>query len=168
MMNLQFYSEKLHSSEMFKKFMKDNPNSYLCSIFFTIDKEKDDNQIHFDFFIPESKKMISFQLNGEIKNIPMEIYDEKMPERIPLNFDIDFWEIERMVAAKMEVENIKNKMQKIILSLQRTNEENFLVGTVFISMLGMIKIKINAAKKEIIEFEKKSMFDILKVTRGKG
>ena len=56
-------------------------------------------------------------------------------------------------------------MQKIILSLQRVNEENFLVGTVFISMLGMIKIKINAAKKIIVDFEKKSMFDILKVSK---
>jgi len=166
MMNLQFYSEKLHSSEMFKKFKEENKESYLCSIFFTIDKEKDDNQIHFDFFIPESKKMTSFQLNGEIKQVPMEIYDEKIPERIPLNFDIDFWEIERMIATRMEVDNIKSKMQKIILSLQRVNEENFLVGTVFISMLGMIKVKINAAKKNIVEFEKKSMFDIMKVVKS--
>ncbi len=165
MMNLQFYSEKLHSSETFKKFRDENKEAYLCSIFFTIDKEGNDNQIHLDYFVPEGKKMISFQLNGEIKKIPLDVYDEKVPERIPLNFDIDFWEIERMVATKMEVENIKNKMQKIILSLQRINGENFLVGTVFISMLGMIKIKINAAKKEIVDFEKKSMFDILKVVK---
>ncbi|MEK6760883.1 MAG: hypothetical protein AABX93_03090 [Nanoarchaeota archaeon] len=165
MMNLQFYSEKLHSSEQFKKFKEENKDSFLCSIFFTIDKEKDDNQIHFDFFIPEGKKMISFQLNGEIKQVPMDIYDEKIPERIPLNFDIDFWEIERMIATKMEIENIKSKMQKIILSLQRVNEENFLVGTVFISMMGMIKIKINATKKIVADFEKKSMFDILKVSK---
>ena len=165
MMNLQFYEEKLHSSEEFKKFTEENPEAHLCSIFFTIDKEGNDNQIHLDYFVPEGKKMISFQLNGEIKKIPLDVYDEKVPERIPLNFDIDFWEIERMVATKMEVENIKNKMQKIILSLQRINGENFLVGTVFISMLGMIKIKINAAKKEIVDFEKKSMFDILKVVK---
>lgn len=165
MMNLQFYAEKLHSSEEFKSFKEENHGAYLCSIFFTIDKEGNDNQIHLDYFALEAKKMTSFQLNGEIKKVPLEIYDEKIPERIPLNFDIDFWEIERMIAAKMEVESIKNKMQKIILSLQRVNGENFLVGTVFISMLGMIKIKINATKKEILEFEKKSMFDIMKVVK---
>lgn len=164
-MNTRFYEEKLHASGEFKKFREENPDSYLCSIFLSIDKEKDSNQIHFDFFVPKTKKMTSFQLNGEIKNVPMEIYDEKIPEKISLDFDIDFWEIERMIAYRMEKEGIKSKMQRIVLSLQRLNGEDFLIGTVFISMLGMIKIRINARKKEILEFEKKSMFDILKVTK---
>lgn len=166
-MNVQFYEEKLRFSDEFKKFMKENPSSYLCSIFLSIDKEKDGNQIHFDFFSPETKKMTSFQLNGEIKKIPMEIYDEKIPEEIKLDFDIDFWETERMIAYKMEQDGIKNKMQKIVLSLQKVNGDDFLIGTAFISMLGMIKIRINARKKEILEFEKKSMFDILKVVKKK-
>ena len=38
-MNLQLYLEKLKSSGVFKEFMKENPKAYLCSGFFTIDKE---------------------------------------------------------------------------------------------------------------------------------
>jgi len=38
-MNMQFYVEKLSHSEEFKEFMKKNPDAYLCSGFFVIDKE---------------------------------------------------------------------------------------------------------------------------------
>ena len=49
-MNFQFYLEKLMDSGDFQKFKKENPNAYLCSGFFSIDKEKGlDNQQHLDY-----------------------------------------------------------------------------------------------------------------------
>jgi len=38
-MNFQFYLEKLKHSEEYKEFLKENPEAYPCSGFFTIDKE---------------------------------------------------------------------------------------------------------------------------------
>jgi len=55
-MNLQFYFEKLHHSEEFKKFIKENPKAYFCSGFVVIDKEKNENKIHLDYFVPGKKK----------------------------------------------------------------------------------------------------------------
>ena len=77
-MNLQFYLEKLHSSEDFQEFEKENPKAYICSCFFILDKENKNNKVHFDYFLPEGKKIISFQLESGIQKIPLEIFDKKL------------------------------------------------------------------------------------------
>lgn len=161
-MNLQFYLEKLHSSDVFKKFMKENPEAYLCSGFFTMDKEGKDNKRHFDFYIPKTKKMFSFKLEDGVEMMPIDIVLGKIPEKLDIGFDFEFEEIEKMLEDKMKEENINSKMQKIILSLQDLKGKPFLVGTIFISMLGLLKIQIDISDMKIVEFEKKSLFDMMK------
>lgn len=165
-MNVQFYIEKLSSSEEFKSFMKKNTDAYLCSGFFVIDKSGDDNKQHFDYYIPSSKKMFSFQLEEGVKIVPMEMLDEKIPKKISKpEFDLD--NIEAMIQKEMEKQNIKNKIHKIMLSLQNFNEKDFLICTVFISMLSMLKLNIDLSNEKITEFKKKSFFDIMKIKKGK-
>ena len=43
-----------------------------------------------------------------------------------------------------------------------SNRKDFLIGTVFISGLGMIKINIDISEMKIIVFETKSFFDFMK------
>lgn len=83
-MNFQFYLEKLYSSAIFKNFMKESPKAYLCSGFFTIDKEGKDNQIHVDFYIPDTKKMFSFRLEKKIEKIPVEVIKKKFHWKLNL------------------------------------------------------------------------------------
>jgi len=53
-MNLKFYLERLHASEEFKQFKKESPSAFLCSAFFSIDKQGSDNKQHFDYFVQSS------------------------------------------------------------------------------------------------------------------
>ncbi len=161
-MNFQFYLEKLHSSTMFKDFMKENSKAYMCSGFFTIDKEGEDNQIHFDFYIPDIKKMFSFKLEKDIEKIPVEMITKKIPLEIELNLDFNLEDVEEMIVDEMKKKDIKNKLQKIIFSLQNIKGKNFLVCTAFVSMLGLLKVHIDLEKKKIILFEKKSLLDLIK------
>ncbi len=169
-MNLQLYLEKLKSSGVFKEFMKENPKAYLCSGFFTIDKEGQDNQRHLDFYIPEKGEIFSFKFeeSGKIEKIPVEMINKKIPGKIKSekSFNFDFRDIEKMIISEMELQNLKNKLQKIIISLQNYEEKNLLVCTVFVSMLGLLKINIDLegkeGKPEIKSFEKKSFFDLLR------
>jgi len=161
-MNLKFYLDKLNSSDVFRNFMKENPGAYLCSGFFTIDKEGKDNQKHLDFYIPKSKKMFSFRIEREIEKIPIELIIEKIPLKLKPDFDFNFEQVEEMIVNEMEKQNIRNKLQKIIFSLQNINGKNFLICTVFTSMLGLLKIHIDLKEKKIILFEKKSFFDLIK------
>ena len=59
----------------------------------------------------------------------------------------------------------KSKIQKIILSLQNYKGKETLSGTVFISMMGMIKISIDISEMKILDFEKKSIMDMIKIIR---
>jgi len=164
-MNIQFYIEKLSHSEKFKEFIKKNPSAYLCSGFFVIDKEGKDNKQHLDYYIPNKNKMFSFELDNGIKMISIELIDDKNSKKIK-NFDFDFDDMEKMIREEMEKQNVKNKIQKIIFSLQTIDGKSFLVCTVFISMFGLLKVDIDLSNEKITEFVKKSFFDILKVQKG--
>jgi hypothetical protein len=165
-MNSHFLIEKLESSDEFGKFMEENPKAYLCSGFFVIDLENKEkgNQYHFDFYVPEKKATFSFELEDGIKLIPLE-RDDKVMEKISMKEDFDFDEIEKKISTEMELKRIKNKIQKMIFSFQNINGEDFLLGTIFVSGMGMIKANINLKEKRITEFEKKSFFDMMKIIK---
>ena len=166
-MNLQFYLEKLRASEEFVIFIRENPDAFACSGFFCLDKEGKDNKIHFDYFVPSTKEIFSFQLEESGKKMPLENIGEKIPEKISLEADVDFDFVEKMILAEMELKGIKNKIQKLIFSLQKIEGNDFLVGTIFISGLGIIKVNFDIAEKKITDFQKKSFFDMMSVL-GKG
>ena len=166
-MNFQFYIEKLHDSDSFKKFIKENPDAFLCSCFFVIDLEGNQEKQHFDFFIPKDKKVFSFQLEKLCELVPVEVFDDKSLNKISFDHDFEFKNIEDLIVSKMRQAGIKNKIQKMLFSLQNKNGKDFLIGTVFISMMGMLKVIIDLDSMRITEFEKKSFLDIMKVSRKK-
>ena len=165
-MNLQFYLEKLEDSDIFKEFMKENPSAFLCSGFFVIDKQTKNNQTHFDFYIPEKKEMFSFRLETGIEKSQIDTVTD-VPEQIPDDIDFRFEDIEAILGKKIIENNITNKLQKILLSLQRKDGKDFLIGSVFVSAMALIRIDIDLAEMKVISFEKKSFFDMIRVVRKK-
>ncbi len=164
-MNSQFLLEKLKNSGEFKEFIKENKDAYLCSGFFVIDIENStSNQYHFDFYVPESGKTFSFELEKEIKLVPLERYKQVL-EKISLKEDFDFDEIKKIILREMEFKKINNKIQKMIFSLQNVKGKNLLLGTIFVSELGIVKANIDLKEKRITDFEKKSFWDMLNVMR---
>ncbi|MDO8623702.1 MAG: hypothetical protein Q7R52_05645 [archaeon] len=165
-MNIPFLIEKLEDSEEFKKFKKENPDSYLFGGFFTIDKEDKENKYNLDFFCPKTKEMFSFHLEDGVKISKMENISDIIPKKIIGDSKIDFDEIEKKLLEKMEKENMKNKIQKIMISLQN-NEKDFFICTVFISNLGIIKSIMDAKTGTIESLEKHSFFDFMRVVKSK-
>ena len=168
-MNFQFYAEKLKASEEFKKFIEENKDAFFASGFFVMDfenSEKPDNKQHFDYFIPGKNKMFSFQVEENCKKVPVEIVDKGFKE-VALNHSFDFDKIHEIIRDKMIEKEVKNKIQRILLSLQNKDGKDFLIGTIFVSQLGLVKVDIDLTKMQVIGFEKKSFFDILKITGKK-
>lgn len=165
-MNLQYYMKKLESSDVFKDFIKENPNAYFCSGFFTIDIEGHDNQRHIDFYSPDKKRRFGFIFNNKIELMPLEdIENETPPKKIDSDMDFDFEEIKRIIGEEISARNIKSKLQKIIISLQQVNKNPTLLCTAFTSMFGLIKVEIDPISKKITFFEKKSFFDFMKLVK---
>ena len=164
-MNFQFYLEKLFASKEFKKFKKENKEAYLCSGFFSIDRQGKDNQQHLDFYIPLNKKIFSIQLEKSFEPVTLENYDKRIPEEIKENLDFNFDEIEDIILNKMKEENVNKQIQKLLLSLQKMEGKNFIVGTIFISGMGILKVTIDLNENKITDFEKKSILDMFKIIK---
>jgi hypothetical protein len=164
-MNFQFYLEKLYDSKNFKEFIKENKNAYPCSGFFVIDLEKNQNQQHFDYFVPSINKIFSFKIENNCEKVLIENQENYKTQKLSMNYTFDLGEIKNMIAEKMQEEKINSRIQKILLSLQRAGKKELLVGTVFISNLGMIKITIDVVENKIIEFQKKSFLDMFKIIK---
>ncbi len=167
-MNSQFLIEKLESSEEFKKFMNENPKSYLCSGFFLIDLESEEqNKYHFDFYTPETGKVLSFELESGIKPVPLERSDGKALNKVSPNVSFDFDEIQKIISEEMEKNKVKNKIQKLIFSLQNIEGNDVMLGTIFVSGFGIVKANVNIKDRKVTDFEKKSFWDMLNVMRRK-
>jgi hypothetical protein len=165
-MNFQFYFEKLVDSKEFRSFINENKDAFLCSGFFAIDKKGNDNKQSLDYFVPSLNKMFSFKINNEIELIPVEDYGKAFkPEKIPDNLDFDFNYIETLIEGEMFEKKIKNKIEKLLLSLQAKDKKNYILGTIFISGLGLLKVKIDLNEKRIVDFEKMSFFDMIKIVK---
>ena len=164
-MNISFYLEKLRDSKEFKDFIKKNSKAYMCSAFFIIDYEKFENKQHLDFYSPNTKEIFSFKLEDGIKKEVLNNYNEKVLEKLSLNYEIEFEEIEKILNKKMDKEKVTNKIQKILISLQKFENKDLLTLTVFISGLGILKVIIDPVEKKVLEFEKKSFFDMLKFVK---
>lgn len=183
-MNSHFLIEKLENSEEYKKFKKENPNSYLCSGFFIIDygnhqrvlhnscdptgsqNSSDlDNKYHFDFYIPEKKQTFSFELEEGIKLIPLERDDGKVLNEVLMKDGFDFEELKETILNEMAEKKITNKIQKMIFSLQNNEGKDVLFGTIFISGLGLIRVNFDISERKITDFEKSSLFDMVKVVK---
>ena len=166
-MDLRFYLEKLHGSDEYKEFMLENPDAYMCSAFFVMDFEKADHQRHLDFYAPTLKKVFSFKLESGIEKVPIDMFDDRTPKKLSVDYDFDLDDIEKIIKEKMIVEKVKSKVQKILLSLQNIENKDLLTATVFVSGLGMLKINIDPVSKRITDFNKKSFFDMMKIIRKK-
>jgi hypothetical protein len=164
-MNFQFYLEKLLDSKNFKEFIKKNQDAYPCSGFFVIDSEKNKDQQHFDYFVPSINKIFSFKIENNCEKVLIENQENYKTQKLSMNYTFDLGEIKNMIAEKMQEEKINSRIQKILLSLQRAGKKELLVGTVFISNLGMIKITIDVVENKIIEFQKKSFLDMFKIIK---
>ncbi len=165
-MNFQFYFEKLMDSEDFKKFVKENKDAFLCSAFFAVDKKGSDNKQNIDYYVPGLDKMFSFKINNGVELVPVEDYGKGFnPEKIPDNTDFDFNYIETLIEGEMFEKKIKNKIEKLLLSLQAKDKKVYVLGTIFISGLGLLKVKIDLNEKKVVDFEKMSFFDMVKIVK---
>lgn len=166
-MNSQFLLEKLEDSDEYKKFMKENKGAYLCSAFFIIDlaEKNPENKYHFDFYVPESKKTFSFELENGVKLVPLERNDEKILEKVSMKSHFDFDELKEKTLNEMMANKVTNKIQKMIFSLQSKDKQDFLFATIFLSGFALLKFDFDLKTKKITDFEKKSFFDMMKIVK---
>jgi hypothetical protein len=166
-MKFQFYYEKLINSEEYQSFLKECPTAFPCSALFIIDKEKNENKVHFDYFIPGQEKIFSFDLSNGVDRIPIDNIDQIVPEKLGMNYTFDLANYEKEIEKEIKKQEIKGTLQKLLFSLQTKDKKPYLIITGFMSNLGLLKVSINLETSKIESFEKKSFFDLIRVVKGK-
>ena len=168
-MKFQFYYEKLTSFDEFQKFIKENKDAYPCTGFFSINRDtsKEEDVVSIEYYVPSTKKMASFKVSGKMAMVYVENLDPRVPEKLSMNYDFDLNNFEIMIQKRMEKDAIKGRIQKLIYSLQKYEKKDYLLGTIFLSNMGLLKVHIDLEENEITFFEKKSFFDLLKIHKGK-
>lgn len=148
-MNFQFYLEKLNQSEEFKEFLDKFPKAHLTSAFFSIDKTgKEDHSQSIDYYVPQTKEFISFKLSNPIQKIPMQVLEGQTFTKISSNIDFELNEIENIIQEKIKENEIKNSVQKLMYSLQQKENKNYIIGTLFLSNLALVKFVLNLETKK--------------------
>ena len=166
-MNINESYNKILKSKEYRDFMEQNKSAYLCSCFFMLDKENNSQEIHFDYYIGSEKKMFSFKINSEITLVLLEVFDKRIQEKLNLNKNIELENFEKLIVERMEKENIRESIKKFLYSFQCVKGKNLLLVTVFLSKLALLKVSIDISNIEIMDFEKKSFFDMVNIFRKK-
>jgi hypothetical protein len=125
------------------------------------DKNNEDNE--------ETKKqkgqIYVFKITDKLSLAPLEFFDNRIPEKLILDKNFGLEEFENLIEEKMQKENIKEKAKKFLYSLHITNGKKLLLVTVFLSNLALLKVSIDISNMEIIDFQKKSFFDMFKILK---
>lgn len=166
-MNSTFLFEKLETSQEFNEFKQKYPDCYFCSGFIVLDYEgkTPENKYHLDFYIPSNKKTFSFELENGVKLVELERSDENFSKELSLKQEFDFELIKDKILDKMAENKINNKIQKMIFSLQKKDNEDMLLGTIFLSGLALLRLNFHIKDQKISDFEKKSFFDMMKIVK---
>jgi hypothetical protein len=161
--------EKLHETSEFRKFKKENPDSYLCAGFFIIDKDKKTReQDQVDYYLPKTKKIETFILGkGKVEMKESEtIKKDVIPEMLDKEVLTDIESLWQRVDDAMKDNNVSSEIQKLIAIIQNINEKNIWNITCMLSGLSILKMHLSDEDASILKFEKMNLIDFS--SKGQG
>lgn len=157
--------EKIESSNEFKQFKKQHPDAYFSVGFFVLDYEQNSNQQQLDYSL-KNGKVFTFYLNdaNKITFKEAEIIKGKEQKIPPLNpnIKVEVDELKEMIEKEMEKQDIQNRINKIIAILQNHENKQIWNLTCMLEGMNLLQVHIDCMTKDIIKFEKRSLFDFIK------
>jgi len=162
-MKIKPYIDKLNSSKEFNDFMKENPNAYFSAGFFVIDLESEKNIHQIDYYIPETKKMMTFILDSDNVELKSgEASNNKTPKKIAGEINIDLDILKGIVEDEMKNNMVTKKIQKIIAVLQNLDGRVIWNLNCITTDMGIIKVHISDEDHSVLKFDKVNIFDVIK------
>jgi len=161
-MKIKPYVEKLEKSEEFKNFRIKYPKSYMVAGFFILDLETDASVHQIDFYVPEEKKFAAFTLDNEVTVQLLDAANEKVPEKLDLETNIDLDALEGILTDEMHNRGISENLKKIIAVIQNIDGKKIWNLNCVLSGMEILKSHIEDESKTILKLEKSSLMDIMK------
>jgi hypothetical protein len=163
-MKFEHYVKRATDHQDFKKFSEKHKKAYLSAGFFVLDYETNKNIHQIDFFTPGSNKIFTYKLEEnsmQESKIPSNIKMKK-PEKIDGDVKIDLDALKGIVHDEMLNRTITQEIKKIIAVLQQEQGKKVWKLNCITGDMGIIKVHIDDSRGNILEFEKSSLFDLIK------
>lgn len=170
-MKINKYVTKVKKSNDFKKFIKENPKAYLCSLFFVRDFSGNHNETFIDFYSPKIKKIISFKADGKVQKIPIhkkaETLEHKkfVPKKLGKKMKLDIDILKQIILDEMHNRNFTDEIKKILVVLQNHDDRDIWNCTCFLNSLALLYCHVEDMSESVLFMERQSFFDIMKILK---
>ena len=163
-MKFEHYMKRLEDSDEFKKFRQEHGKAYLCAGFFVLDFEQGKNMQQIDFCIPSSRKIATFVLDNGVKlKISDPVKLKKKLSKLDKDAITDIDALKGIVHDEMLNRTVTGEIKKIIAVLQNDHGKKIWNLNCITGDMGIIRVHIDDASSSILEFEKASLFDFVKM-----
>ena len=165
------YIEKVKKSPEYKFLMDEDPNAYLCSLFFLRDFDEGNNETQVDFYSPLRKHIVSFKVDRKVERVDNKhtktITGKKLtPQPLPENIKMDVDEMKSTLLDEMHNRDMTYEIEKVLAFLSITDGRAVWNCTGFLKGLGLVQAHIEDKSQSVLFMEKKSLFDLIKFAGG--
>lgn len=163
-MKFDHYVKRVEESPEYKKFREQHKKAELCAGFFVLDYEQGKPIHQIDFIIPGKKKIATFTIQDGVKmQISPLMRGAKEMEKMPGEVKIDIDELKGIVEDEMKNRTVTNTIKKIIAVIQYQDGKKIWKLSCITDGMGIIKAHIDDDNESILEFEKASLMDFMKM-----
>ena len=165
-MKFEHYLKRVEESPEFKEFIGKHKKAYLCAGFFVLDFENGKHMHQVDFFIPKGNKIATFILDEGVRaKISEPIKFKKKLEKIELKEETktDIDALKGIVHDEMLNRTVTGEIKKIIAVLQNQDGRKIWNLNCITGDMGILKVHVDDASSSVLEFEKASLFDFVKM-----
>lgn len=161
-MKIKPYIEKLEESEEYKNFKIKYPDSFLAAGFFVLDLEGGANIHQIDFYVPNEKKIAAFSLDGDVEVKLLETLNEKIPEKLDMDTNIDLDALAGILSDEMKNRGMSESIRKIIAVIQNIDGKRIWNLNCVLSGMEVLKSHIEDESQTVLKIEKVSILEMMK------
>ena len=157
------YVQKLESSQIYKKFRKENEESFVVAGFFVLDYETGTNIHQIDYYVPSKKQVAAFNLDGEVEVRLLDMMSkEKVPQKLDIKTKVDLDALRGILEDEMKNRNITETIKKCVAVIQMVDGKKLWVLSCVLSGMEILKAHVDDESRTVLKMEKASMLDYIK------
>ena len=161
-MKIAPYVDKLHNSDQYKEFVKENADASLVAGFFVLDLENGKHIHQLDYYLPDKKKIAAFTLDEGIVLQLLSLMGSKVPEALDIKTKIDLDALQGILEDEMHNRNMTEKVQKIIAVVQSIEGKKTWTLNCVLSGMHVLHARIEDETQSVLSMNKTSLFDYIK------
>ena len=166
-MKIKPYVNKLHNSKEYKDFTRKHSDAFVIAGFFILDLENKKNIHQIDYYVPSSKKVAAFTLDGGVTLQMLALMNSKVPEKLDITTKVDLDALHGILEDEMKNRNITDEVKKIIAVLQSVDGKKVWNLNCVLTGMGILRAHVDDDSRTVLKMEKASIMDYLKKVNPK-